>query len=141
MLYLSFTDFESTTTKVAFAVCIVLMVALVSCLVFCLSLGYRNGPYIKNSFQRGTLWKSYWGVRPINTEEPIFRRLASIRNGKLNNYDTDLLSSPERPVSPIKKNVICPSPNPIDQYSSVLDDRDLSIRSGSQHAQSFSKPA
>lgn len=126
MLYLSFTDFENTTTKVAFIVCIVLLVALVSSLVFCMSLGYRNGPYVKNSFQRGTLWKSYWEVRPINSEEPVFRRLASIHNGKLKNYDTDLLSSPDRSV---RKNVV--SPDPIEKYNSVLDEKELSIASGS----------
>ena len=64
LVYLSYT--RSRLSSFAFVVSILALLGLAAALLFCMSLGYRNGPYVRGSFEKGTLIKSFWAVRPIN---------------------------------------------------------------------------
>ena len=63
VLYLSFTK---EANSVVLAICIVTAIAICASLIFCLSRGFKNGPYVKKCYEKGTLMKSFWSVRPIN---------------------------------------------------------------------------
>ena len=54
--------------EVAFIISILVVIILACSLIFCVSLCFKNGPYIKGSFTRGTVIRSFWSVRPINPD-------------------------------------------------------------------------
>lgn len=46
--------------------CIITVLAILASLIFCLSRGFKNGPYVHDCYEKGTLMRSFWAVRPIN---------------------------------------------------------------------------
>lgn len=87
MIYLSFTDFDGVTSGTVFIVCIATLVLLIACIAFCASRGCRNGPYVKNSFHKGTLMRSFWQIRPINSDKYDELKKPSALSGPYNDTD------------------------------------------------------
>ena len=77
-IYLAYSERDSG--EVSFIISILLVIFLACSLIFCVSLCFKNGPYIKGSFTRGTVIRSYWSVRPIN---PDCKQVNTIREGHL----------------------------------------------------------
>lgn len=50
VIYLSYTDFGKTTTGLIFTISLLAIVFLFSCMCFCFSLGFKNGPYVEKLY-------------------------------------------------------------------------------------------
>ena len=55
VLYLTYTK-----VSITFGICVLCVIGLSVCLLFCLSRGIKNGPYLEKCYQKGTLVKSFW---------------------------------------------------------------------------------
>jgi hypothetical protein len=60
VLYISYVDFARNTSVIVFAISVVIIIVLFVCLGFCLSLGFKNGPYAQEFYQKGTVMSSFW---------------------------------------------------------------------------------
>ena len=73
MIFVSFMDFNDSSSSngghlEASIICLILIVVAFLALVAITLLFWRNGPSVKGSFEHKSLWKSFWGYRPIRKE-------------------------------------------------------------------------
>ena len=65
ILYMSYTS-EASTQGFVYFVCVGCVIAMIASLIFCMSRGFKNGPYIQDFYNKGTLMGSFWSMRQIN---------------------------------------------------------------------------
>jgi len=124
---------EQKSFGIIFVVSVLFAVGLATFLIFCLSLGCCHGPYVKDSYARGTFWSSFWAIRPINEDSPPLRRLRGIRDGELESVQAVEIDAVSLKKS-IKKNSVLQEPLCLEEEPSVVlnDDSKQSIAHSQQ---------
>jgi len=75
VIYLSFAQ---KANSIVLFLCIITVITILLSLFFCLSRSCKNGPYIRECYEAGTLMQSFWAVRPIQ-----YDRIESIQQSNL----------------------------------------------------------